>query len=346
VILNSTASVSSVQECISFHWEAPPRVSTLSIDAALVPEAQEHPEVTARISAADPSGWLLLEATHGCEITLILCDARKSSAARLPDAGPGRPTPNARSLGLIPEARGGGHCMVAHLEPLCSTRHATLVCYTTRTGVWEEMNLTCAVPLPELWTSDGVIPHAGKLWWFDLVNGNILSCDPLSQQPRLRRVRVPGFAAPTATPTSGEVAKHRCLALSGGKIRLVRVVGPPDSPTIIASTLDSAAGTFVDDYRVPFLEISADPNCTWAELLRKTRPDAIAAIHPKDSRIVCFFENFNGTACIYGVDLENKCAIESQAVEVAPALHSPLAVLAWEPPPALPGGVRSSPSGT
>jgi hypothetical protein len=97
---------------------------------------------------------------------------------------------------------------------------------------------------------------------------------------------------------------------------------------------------------VPFLEISADPNCTWAELLRKTRPDAIAAIHPKDSRIVCFFENFNGTACIYGVDLENKCAIESQAVEVAPALHSPLAVLAWEPPPALPGGVRSSPSGT
>ena len=133
MILNSTASVSSVQERITFHWEAPPRVSTLIIDASLVPEAQEHPEVTVRICAADPSGWLLLEVTHGCEITLILCDASRRSTARLPDAGPG-PTPTARSLGLIQDARGGGHCMVAHLEPFCGTRHATLVCYTTRNG--------------------------------------------------------------------------------------------------------------------------------------------------------------------------------------------------------------------
>jgi len=282
----------------------------LIIDASLVPEAQEHPEATVRIRAADPSGWLLLEATHGCEITLILCDASRRSTARLPDAGPG-PTPIARSLGLI-------------------------------------QNLTCTEPLPELWSCGGVIPQAGKLWWFDLLNGNILSCDPFSQQPRLRRVRVPGLAAPTATLTSGEVvAKHRSLALSGGKIRHVKVVGPTDSPgTIIASTLDTTAGTFVDDYRVPFLEIRADPNCTWAELLRKTRPDAIAVIHPRDSRIVCFFENFNGTACIYGVDLENKCIIVSQSVEVAQALHSAVGVLAWEVPPALPGRVRSSPSGT
>ena len=82
MILNSTASVksalSSVQERITFHWEAPPRVSTLIIDASLVPEAQEHPEVTVRIRAADPSGWLLLEATHGCEIILILHQARHS----------------------------------------------------------------------------------------------------------------------------------------------------------------------------------------------------------------------------------------------------------------------------
>jgi len=303
--------------------------------------------VTVRIRAADPSGWLLLETTHGCEITLILCDASRRSTARLPDAGPG-PTPTARSLGLIQDARGGGHCMVAHLEPFCGTRHATLVCYTTRNGAWEEKNLTCTEPLPELWSCGGVIPQAGKLSWFDLLNGNILSCDPFSQQPRLRRVRVPGLAATTATLTSGVVvAKHRSLALSGGKIRLVKVVGPTDSPgTIIASTLDTTAGTFVDDYRVPFLEIRADPNCTWAELLRKTRPDAIAVIHPRDSRIVCFFDNFNGTACIYGVDLENKCIIVSQSVEVAQALHSAVGVLAWEVPPALPGRVRSSPSGT
>ena len=58
-----------------------------------------------------------------------------------------------------------------------------------------------------------MIPQAGKLWWFDLLNGNILSCDPFSQQPRLRRVRVPGLAATTATLTSGVVvAKHRSLA--------------------------------------------------------------------------------------------------------------------------------------
>ncbi|KAF8704947.1 hypothetical protein HU200_031192 [Digitaria exilis] len=246
VILNARVRVSNVPENISFHWEAPPRVSTLFIDAALIPEAHEHLDATVRINSVDPSGWLLLEATHARGITLILCNALARSAAPLPVAGR-PPTVNTRSLGLIPvpDARGGGgHCMVAHLKPFCGTNRASLAWYDTRTEVWEEKNVTCTTILPELWSSSVVISNAGKLWWFDLNNGGILSCDPFTQNPCSRLMYIPWC---TARLTSSDVRRHSCLGLADGRIRLVRVIGRPDSPTIIMSALNSAEGPSVSD---------------------------------------------------------------------------------------------------
>lgn len=346
VILNARVRVSNVSENISFHWEAPPRVSTLFIDAALIPEAHEHLDATVRINSVDPSGWLLLEATHARGITLILCNALARSAAPLPVAGR-PPTVNARSLGLIPvpDARGGGgHCMVAHLKPFCGTNRASLAWYDTRTEVWEEKNVTCTTILPELWSSSVVISNAGKLWWFDLNNGGILSCDPFTQNPCSRLMYIPWC---TARLTSSDVRRHSCLGLADGRIRLVRVIGRPDSPTIIMSALNSAEGPSVsdiwtDEFVVPFRDIQADPDFTWSELIRKNSPDSIAVIHPKNAKIVCFLDNFNGTPCIYGADLLNQCIIESQAVALEQTIHSSLSVVAWELPPTLPGVVRPS----
>lgn len=61
--------------------------------------------------------------------------------------------------------------MVAELQPIGNSEHATLLCYSTAKGGWVEKELAHSPRHPEHWGSNGVISLDGKLWWVDLSYG-------------------------------------------------------------------------------------------------------------------------------------------------------------------------------
>uniref|UniRef100_A0ACD5VSM0 Uncharacterized protein n=1 Tax=Avena sativa TaxID=4498 RepID=A0ACD5VSM0_AVESA len=177
-------------------------------------EEEDDFEVTLNITDIPPNGYYVCNASSAT-----------STATRLPDHGRG--FLDDRSAGVIASPAGDGHYiyMVVELQPLNGSDEATLLCFSSVTGKWEEKDVAYP-PSGGLWCSDAVIAHGGRLCWVDLSWG-ILSCDPFADDPVLDFVEIPEGKHRNNIGclhcADRELSTRRCVQVSDGMFRLVEL---------------------------------------------------------------------------------------------------------------------------
>ncbi|WVZ78547.1 hypothetical protein U9M48_026239 [Paspalum notatum var. saurae] len=279
---------------ISVARKDPPRASVLRVPphVSLPACLGCHPYV----AAADTSGLLLVFGTHPVDgesaiLNYHVCDARTGEVASLPRQS--RPMGfYGANVGLIVKPGGGGGvCMVAELLR-SPGGGATLLSYKVgERGEWRERELmTCSPPLPEDWYPDGVVSYGGMLWWVDLSFG-LLACDPFAEDPALLHVPLP--QAPDALPPDDQPNRgaHRCMKVSGGRLRCVQIHGKRSVPVVSTWGLAGPTSSPISEWEwnpersVPLAELWVD-DCVD---LRPPNDPALALIHPTDPDRVYFF---------------------------------------------------------
>uniref|UniRef100_A0ACD5VWL3 Uncharacterized protein n=1 Tax=Avena sativa TaxID=4498 RepID=A0ACD5VWL3_AVESA len=296
-------------------------------------------------------------APHG----YYVCDA--FSATRLPDYGRG--FLDDRCAGIIASPAGDGHYMVVELQPLNGSDEATLLCFSSATGEWEEKDVAYP-PSGGLWCSDAVIAHGGRLCWVDLSWG-ILSCDPFADEPVLDFVEIPEGRHRSSSIgclhcADRELSTRRCVQVSGGMFRLVELTcgdhgsrprgvalrswmrlqqsqsrSHRKAPRVVMWTLaDSDAGEWKVEHKVSFADIWADDSYKETGLPKKAPP--LALVHPKDPDVVYFFLGKH----IFGVDLRARKVVECEVYKLVGPRRKDVSsrcVRACELPAALRAGV-------
>jgi hypothetical protein len=136
-------------------------------------------------------------------------------------------------LGIVASPAEAGHYMVAELHISARGDTAEILCYCSQAGEWTVKRMACPPPPPppppppsrfRQLSANGVLAHAGKLWWIDL-SSSLLACDPFADAPVLHVVPLPERreAMPRDADDQDlrEVCKYRFVAASGGKLRFV-----------------------------------------------------------------------------------------------------------------------------
>ncbi|CAO2168993.1 unnamed protein product [Urochloa humidicola] len=139
------------------------------------------------------------------------------------------------------------------------------------------------------WSYDGVVAHAGRLWWVDLSYG-MLSCDPFSDKPKLLYTPLPSGFVPsgaTARRVQVDLDKTCCVRSSGGKLRFVVIqdggLGLSSAITMWTLTGEGDGSNWLQDYTVPISSLLDDMHLRCEE---KVAVPVLAAVDPFDARIV------------------------------------------------------------
>ncbi|XP_062209246.1 uncharacterized protein LOC133911036 [Phragmites australis] len=334
-------------------FQDPPRPSYLVLPERIVPDPK-FDNCFPYIVATHPSGRLIFHATQSrgnLNTAYFLCDAHSRTATRLPDVPVSQLRFNLRprrSIGLIAYPRRTGHYIVAQLHPTSSTRHDTLLYYSTHTHEWAVKRLASS-PDHKPWGAHGVFSHDGMLWWVDVAYG-MLTCDPFADLPHLRFVPLPfGSEMDDAVVHRVFLDQRRCVRPSEGKLRYVEIRGLPlpHDPTAAVSSLPDYAAvcmwTLVDpegpnhwefEYEAPFSEIWADEGYIKAGLPPQKVP-ALALVHPNNHAVVYFF---HGTS-LFAVDMRARRVLDCEECLIDHHLQLQFQtsrfVDAWELPPTL-----------
>ncbi|CAL4889404.1 unnamed protein product [Urochloa decumbens] len=319
--------------------EAPPGLSVVS-QLVIATDRGGPDRSAAFVRAADSCGILLLSGSladdkPSASASYFLFDAVSNTVRRLPD-WPGN---GGGIAGLSVAAGGGSHnhnFMVAELVPPFSATNggsAALHCFSPEPGVWVHKPLRFPDRIRLPWHSAHVLYYDGKLWWVDLSQG-LLACDPFAVKPELHFVPLPssGRLAKGDWKQRRDAGKHRCLNVSGGKLRFVVIQAHACVPKIKLWTLaDPAAGEWTLDHEARLQDIWDDQSYTNTGLSKK-RP-SLALVHPGKPNVVYFFLQKH----LFGVDLRTKAVTESSPHEHEgdEAAASSSSVLAWELPPSV-----------
>ncbi|CAD6269697.1 unnamed protein product [Miscanthus lutarioriparius] len=286
---------------VSVAYDEPPRASVLTMPhrVSSPPSLCSYPYV----AASDSSGLILLCATEpegtNSWVTYHLCDARtgQDTCFREHNRTVGI---HGNNLGLMVR---GGSCVVAELQPAGDgTGGALLLSYTVGQYRWVEKELTYSPPLHREWIGEGVISHGGMLWWVDLSYG-LLSCDPFDDKPELHHVPLPSVLdqLPVLSANGGA---HRCVRVSGGRLRFVQIHGSPDAPVVSTWALVESSGKWNPERQVALADVWADES--YLDIMLPGSIPALALLHPEDPDKLFFFLG----SCIFAVDLRQRKVVE------------------------------------
>uniref|UniRef100_A0ACD5VGD3 Uncharacterized protein n=1 Tax=Avena sativa TaxID=4498 RepID=A0ACD5VGD3_AVESA len=262
----------------------------------------------------------------------FVLDATTGSAFHLPD--PQATILHQALLGLVVSPGGGGHYMVAELQPFIGTKTATLLCFSTEVGEWVEKPVHYPLEARP-WAAICVLSHQGRLWWVDLSWG-IITCDPFADDPVLGFVPFPPERVLRCREAWGVTDKYRCVGLSAGKLRFVDTyVGKRacPTPTVSVWTLadpDSAEWTLEHEVRFTRIWVSRSYKATGLPWKIPT----LALIHPKNPDVVYFFLEER----LFGVDLRARKVVHCEVYGLVAPPSCCIAtrfVRAWELPRAI-----------
>uniref|UniRef100_A0ACD5VEU4 Uncharacterized protein n=1 Tax=Avena sativa TaxID=4498 RepID=A0ACD5VEU4_AVESA len=355
VILGSIPRVAAPEDGsdVSVALTAPPRASILTVSPRVFPDLPT-PHFFPFVLAADPSGLLLLQANLQCALTrqvidrpgnqsfawkdttarYFVLDATTSSAFHLPD--PQATIMHQALLGLVVSPGGGGHYMVAELQPIIGSDTATLLCFSSEVGEWVEKSVRYPLPSRPL-SPICVLSHHGRLWWVDLSWG-VITCDPFADEPVLGFVPFPPGKMMACREAKGLTDMFRCVGVSGGKLRFVdtymdRRAHGDGAPTIAVWTLPDPDSTeWTLEHEARFTEIWDHESYKETGLPNKV--PRLALIHPKDPAVLYYFLEER----LFGVDVRARKVVHCEVYGlVAPPslLIASRFVRAWELPRAL-----------
>ncbi|CAO2163440.1 unnamed protein product [Urochloa humidicola] len=302
--------------------KVPPRISFLGAGRHIVPRngdvlpkfqhaylSDPAPSSTCYpyIAAVEHSGpALVLCASHRADREetpypnwprFFLCDAALGTAVELPCADPDRVLYSLAHPGRVGLLRDARHrLVVADLQPVpladvgYHSKDATLLLHFEGTGKWEMKQLNRPPRDSDFsWSYDGVVAHAGRLWWVDLSYG-MLSCDPFSDKPKLLYTPLPSGFVPsgaTARRVQVDLDKTCCVRSSGGKLRFVVIqdggLGLSSAITMWTLTGEGDGSNWLQDYTVPISSLLDDMHLRCEE---KVAVPVLAAVDPFDARIV------------------------------------------------------------
>ncbi|KAI5006740.1 hypothetical protein ZWY2020_033983 [Hordeum vulgare] len=337
---------------------APPGVSILNVSQRVFPEAAS-PHHFPFVLAADPSGLLLLQANLSrppsrqilegpasqgvywklstSRYFVLDATAAPGTAFHLPDPEPPNTILHQALLGLLVSPGGGGHYMVAELQPIIGADKATLLCFSTEVGEWVEKRVHYPLP-PRPLVPIGVVAHHGRLWWVDLSWG-VINCDPFADKPVLGFVPFPPGSVLKCREGWGVTDKYRYVGVSDGKLRFVDTYArsSADAPKVAVWTLaDPDSTEWTLEQEATFAEIWGDKSYK-ATRLPKEMP-VLALIHPKNPCVVYFFLETQ----LFGVDVRTRKVVDCKPYGLVAPPTCYLAsrfVRAWELPHPLPAGM-------
>ncbi|BAD81618.1 hypothetical protein [Oryza sativa Japonica Group] len=393
VILACVPSVSSSDsdfeagDHLAFDWRDPPGVSLLTLrqsDSVPVspaprdfcPDRDDHPYVV----AVDSAGGLLLRGARrsahdfGPGVALgfdpapsctndggyILCHATLRMAYLYPPCSDEYRLLCAGNVGMIRRTADRDHPirLLAELqiESGNGIHRATLLRYSHELGGWASTKVNYP-PGRRSWCGDGVIVHAGMLWWVDLSFG-LLTCDVFAAKPDMRFVPLPeGCKLPYSS--DADHAKHRCVNVSDGELAFVQIHdydtaagrGAPSTIMISMWTLQqSDAGeesVWSLRHRVRVDEIW--DHVTYRKTMMPRRVPVLALLHPKELGVVFFFQITSRNSWMFAVDLVTRIVLECKKYKMPqlPTMyHSSRHVRAWELPHSICRGEDDETDGT
>ena len=277
---------------------------------------------------------------HDSEPRYFILNANAGSAFCLPEPKPVDIMHQAL-LGLIASPGGGGHYMVAELQPIFGSDEATLLCFSTEVGEWVEKPVHYPLP-PRPLSPICVVSHHGRLWWVDLSWG-VITCDPFADAPVLSFVPLPPRKALKYGVDCAVLDKYRRVAVSRGKLRFVDMYKNRSSfgsAQISVWTLaDPDSTEWTLEYEATFTEIWDDASYKAIGLPRKI--PVLALIHPTNPDVVYFFLDEH----LLGVNVRARKVVECEVYElVAPPSEHVVTrfIHAWQLPPARCSGNRNS----
>ncbi|XP_037409591.1 uncharacterized protein LOC119272117 [Triticum dicoccoides] len=332
----------------------PPRVGLLTIPPRIFADRTTSDNFPS-VLAVDPSGLLLLHANQGRATgpTVIntpslrdfswrpfapgyfVLDATTASALPLPKP---ELIMHMGHVGLISSPAGGGHYMVAELQPFVGGDKAILLRFSSEVGEW--VSKYVGYPLPaRILCPNRVVSHAGRLWWVDL-SWCLLTCHPFEDAPVLRVVPLPEGKALKPREAWGLLDKYRCVRVSAGKLRFVDMYSrnrdSRGATQISVWTLaDPDTTEWTLEYEATFKEIWDDASYKATGLPRKI--PVLALIHPTNPDVVYFFLDEH----LLGVNVRARKVVECEVYElVAPPSEHVVTrfIHAWQLPPALCSG--------
>ncbi|KAM0878701.1 hypothetical protein ACQ4PT_034712 [Festuca glaucescens] len=356
VILGSIARISTPADGggASVALTAPPRVSILTVTPRVFPDPPT-PHFFPFVLAADPSGLLLLQANLHCTPTrevidlpgengftwkyytsrYLVLDVTTGSAFHLPD--PQTAILHQALLGLVVSPGGGGHYMVAELQPFIGTNTATLLCFSTEVGEWVEKRVHYPLePRPRPWAAICVLSQHGKLWWVDLSWG-VITCDPFADEPVLGFIPFPPERVLKCREGWRVIDKYRCVGVSAGKLRFVDTYARGGGARKIAvwTLADPDSTEWTLEHEARFTEIWAHRSYKATGLPKKI--PTLALIHPKNPNVVYFFLEEH----LFGVDVRARKVVECEVYGLVAPPSNRIAsrfVRAWELPRSLSSG--------
>lgn len=352
-------------ESFSLALMAPPRVSRLTVSGSVFPKTPT-PRHLPFVLATDPSGLLLMFAIvprpapvkvivdrgpgsnsfhwSDTESRYYVLDAASGGSAALRLPGPAvEPVMHQGYLGIVASPSGGGHYMVAELQPLVGSDHATLLCFSSDLGEWVEKEVHYPLP-PRPLGVIGTIAHHGRLWWVDLSWG-LITADPFADRPVLGFVPLPPGAVLRSREAWGVTDQFRYVGVSDGKLRFVDTYmggSRAGRPVVLVWTLVDEDSTtdqgWALEHKARFADIWADPSYAATRLPKKL--PMLALIHPKDPRIVYFTLHDR----LFGVDVKARKVLhcEPYTLVAPPAEYMANRFLrAWQLPRAISSGLIS-----
>jgi hypothetical protein len=351
VILGSIPRVAAPEDGsdASVALTAPPRVSILTVSPRVFPDPPT-PHFFPFVLAADPSGLLLLQANLQRALTreiidrpqeqsvawkdntarYFVLDPTTGSAFQLPD--PAATIMHQALLGLVVSPGGGGHYMVAELQPIVGLDTASLLCFSSEVGEWVEKSVHYPLP-PRPLAPICVLSHHGRLWWVDLSWG-VITCDPFADEPVLGFVPFPPERVLKCREGKGFTDIFRCVGVSDGKLRFVdmypRSGGAPKVAVWTLPDPDSTEWTL--EHEAKFTEIWADESYKATGLPNKV--PRLALIHPKNPAVLYFFLDER----LFGVDVRARKVVHCEIYKLVAPPSLAIAtrfVRAWELPRAL-----------
>jgi hypothetical protein len=357
VILGSIARISDSTPAdggdASVALTSPPRVSIVTVTPRVFPDPPT-PHFFPFVLAADPSGLLLLQANLHCTPTrevidlpggtgftwkyytsrYFVLDVTTGSALHLPDPQTAAAIMHQALLGLVVSPGGGGHYMVAELQPFVGTNTATLLCFSTEVGEWVAKPVHYPLePRPRPWAAIGVLSLHGRLWWVDLSWG-VITCDPFADDPVLGFIPFPPERVLKCWEGRRVIDKYRCVGVSAGKLRFVDTYARGGGARKIAvwTLADADSMEWTLEHEARFTEIWAHRSYKATGLPKKI--PTLALIHPKNPDVVYFFLEEH----LFGVDVRARRVVECEVYGLVAPPSNRIAsrfVRAWELPPSL-----------
>ena len=228
------------------------------------------------------------------DLAVLTVDKGAATLRTLPPRKPPvHPIARTNAIGFLPtrsSSSSSAHVeyIVAELQTVSDGEGARLISVSTQGGDWTEKEL--ALPASRAhrpWGRDGVLSHAGSLWWSDLSWG-LIGCDPLAGAPIMAFVELPPGSALTFAEHPA-VEGRRVVTISESRVYYMEInrVGDGASRMKLWALRASAQGTGWEwkiARRVSFAEI-----WEWGSYARTRLParlPTLMALSPTDASMM------------------------------------------------------------